>query len=728
MQSQSNHALQRQRMKYLPDVLLVLALFASSFFFFGDALFPPENQTLTGHDLYAFHYPLGDFAFRAFREGKLPLWNPSLLLGYPQFAESQLSTFYPLMWLTALLPSNIAFAALYAFHFGLAASGAYVLVRRLGGRRSGAVLAGFVLAYSFQMTTRLDAGHMAIIMTLAWIPWCLAAMHWSIHSNSWKTVPLAAIPLSAIFLIGSFNLFPVLGAIFLIFGLWVCFVAWRNHQRQRVGIILGKLLAIGLLAGALAAIQILPTLQLWRLSYRNETSYSFSADFSMDFQNLLTLLMPSLLYNDNLSAVVWNTPESNFLWEQALYVGMLPLFLVILSWFTGKPRWRFWSRLALVGLVLALGPAGALHRIVWRLLPFLSSFRSPSRFVYLISLSAAILTGLMFDHWFSRSTDRDDTLTRHFQKIWLYGLAALGAVTLLAAVAQALNQQTNVAPSTTVTNDLVRCLLLLFFTGALLLAPRATELPRWSLTLIALALLIFDLWGNGARFIMLRNTEPEPGWLMADLALPADRNEYRVQVEPAHMELDANTGYFHNFLNTSGYVGLYPTAATDLAKLGRGDARVARLLSARYYLYTADKNPSPATGWQRLTSPAGANIDERADIQPRGFVAYEISAMDNAKEILQKMKASDMDFTKMAVVETDKALDCPMGTIPEQPAKVQLVEYTPQKVTLSTASATTGWLVFNDRRLSRLAGRHRWPVCYNIPYRLCSAWTVPASR
>ena len=93
-------------MKYLPDVLLVLALFASSFFFFGDALFPPEDQMMNGLDLYAFHYPLDDFAFQAFREGKLPLWNPYLLLGYPQFAESQLSTFYPLMWLAALLPSN----------------------------------------------------------------------------------------------------------------------------------------------------------------------------------------------------------------------------------------------------------------------------------------------------------------------------------------------------------------------------------------------------------------------------------------------------------------------------------------------------------------------------------------------------------------------------------------------------------------------------------------------
>jgi hypothetical protein len=680
----------------MPDVLLILALFASSFFFFGDALLPPEGQMLTGNDLYAFHYPMEDFAFRAYRERQLPLWNPYILSGYPQFAESQLSTFYPFMWLAALLPTSIAFALLYAFHFGLAAAGAYVLVRQLGGQRSGALLAGFVLAYSFQMTTRLDAGHLAIIMTLAWVPWCLAAIHWSIHANSWKTAPLAAIPLGLIFLIGSFNLIPVYGTIFITFGLWVAIAAWRNHQRQRTGVIIGRLVVIGVFASLLAAIQILPTLQLWRLSPRIGFNYDFSASYSMDFQNLLTLLMPSLLYNDNLSAAVWNTPGSNRLWEQALYVGMLPLFLVALSWFAGKPRWRFWSILALVGLVLALGPAGALHRIIWRLLPFLSDFRAPGRFTYLIALGAAILTGLMFDRWFDRSAERDDALTRHAQKTWLYGLAVLGAIALLAAVGQAINQQTNVASPTAVTNDLARCLLLLFFTGALLFVPRATNLSRWLLTLIALAILIFDLWGNGARFIILRNIEPQPGWLMADLALPADRNQYRVQVDAVYTQLDADVGYFHNFLNTSGYVGLYLKTSTDLANLGRGDARIARLLSARYYMYTADQNPSPAQGWRRLTSPAGVNIDERTDAQPRGFVVHHLIAIDNAKDVLQRMKASDIDLTKTALVETDKAIDCPLDTVPDQPDEVQLVEYAPQRVTLSTATAATGWLVFND--------------------------------
>ena len=74
MQNLVSLASRSSRWRSMPDVLLILALFASSFFFFGDALLPPEGQMLTGNDLYAFHYPMEDFAFRAYREGQLPLW------------------------------------------------------------------------------------------------------------------------------------------------------------------------------------------------------------------------------------------------------------------------------------------------------------------------------------------------------------------------------------------------------------------------------------------------------------------------------------------------------------------------------------------------------------------------------------------------------------------------------------------------------------------------------
>lgn len=686
----------RNRSRYLLDIILIVVLFASSFLFFSDALFAANNTMIDGSDLYTLYYPVEAFAFHSFQQAQIPLWNPYLFLGLPQFAEPQLATFYPPMWLGAWLPIGTTLALLYAFHFGVAASGGYVLVRELGGRRSGAVLAAIVFAFGHAMTTRILAGHLGIIMTLSYLPWCIAALHWNIRSRSWITVPIAAVPLGLTLLAGQFNVLLVPMIALTALALWATLLAWRHGQRRKAWRILGKSIGMGVFAGLLAAIQLLPAVEFWQLSARTQTTYTFAAGDALEFQNLLTLLMPTVLYRTDLSAVTWDGAFSNLLWEQALYVGILPLFLIGLGWLAGKPRWSFWTGLGLFGLVLALGPAGAFDRILHQLFVALDGFRVPARNSYLFLLAAAVLTGLMFDHWFDLPPDRRAEIVRPVRRIWLYGIAALAVIALLSMTWQAISLPAKIAPDTSVTNDLVRLLVLTIFCGVLLYSGRMDRWPRWQVLGLALAILIFDLWGNGARFVTLVSSQPQGSWLAADRILPPNHADYRVLVKDGTGILSTNHSYFQNFLNVWGFDGFRLKTSQAMYLASESDERIARLLSARYYLYTGDENPSQVKGWQRVTSAARINIDELADTQPRGFVVRDLITVGTARDALNKIRTPEIDFTKTAIVETTTGVDCSLGSQPSGPESIQIAEYTVQKVTLSASTETAGWLVFND--------------------------------
>ena len=61
-------------------------------------------------DLYAYHWPLRHLTAAALIEGRLPFWNPYIMLGVPHAANSQAALFYPPALLCALFPLGGALA------------------------------------------------------------------------------------------------------------------------------------------------------------------------------------------------------------------------------------------------------------------------------------------------------------------------------------------------------------------------------------------------------------------------------------------------------------------------------------------------------------------------------------------------------------------------------------------------------------------------------------------
>ena len=113
--------------------LLALALLALLTYLFSWRLWAPNPQDRATFpeksDLTEGFFPPRYFVAHTLASGELPLWNPYILSGYPQFADPQSATFYPIELLFALLAgarfSLDTVAASLALHFFLAGAFAF---------------------------------------------------------------------------------------------------------------------------------------------------------------------------------------------------------------------------------------------------------------------------------------------------------------------------------------------------------------------------------------------------------------------------------------------------------------------------------------------------------------------------------------------------------------------------------------------------------------------------
>ncbi len=688
----------------LRDSGLIIVLFALGLLFFGPVLRLKETEILIGTDLHWLFLPTTTFAFAAFRAGELPLWNPHLFLGFPQFAEPQLSTFYPLMWLFAGWPAAQAFSWLYAIHFGLAAAGGYALARQWGGRWAGSLVTGLVLGFGAFMVAHVYAGHLPHVMTIAYLPWLLAGARWAMSPRPFLPTLLAtmiaALPLALAMLAGYAPFFPLLVGAVTVYLLWEAALAGHRGYWRNAGRILLQWVGLGLFAGLLTAVQLLPTAQFTLLSSRVATTdYDFAGQFAMPIWQLLTLVTPDLFgipdwYPLPLDkAPYWVITDPPTYWEAALYVGILPLLLAGLAWLAGKRPWRFWGFLGLAGLVLALGIAGAWHRIFYQFIPGFGLFRVPARLAYFFVLATAVLAGLGFDHWFDLPVDTFQRWKPRLQRAWVMAGPALLLLALVGVMAQAgqtaVTQQLRLQG---ITEQIVRLAFLLTLALALLIWGYGQR--RWRLALAAMIILVLDLWGYGGRFIITHEMGDNAGWALADTALPGDRHTYRVLSSGLPKNLAALYGFHH----VSGYDDFRIETGLRLEELAEKDVRVAQLLGVRYHVHDPAVGSLPETteGWRYFTMLRELPVFEQVDALPRAFTVHEVIGAADAAESLHLMAQPEIDLATTAVVQTQPDTQCAIE--PGEPGQdvVTISRYTANEVTLQVETQSTGWLVLTD--------------------------------
>ncbi|MFY8052352.1 MAG: hypothetical protein ACOVP2_07030, partial [Armatimonadaceae bacterium] len=125
-------------------------------------------------DLALYFIPQFGNISEALREGKLLLWNHTILGGVPHVGNPQGWLLYPTVWLNAVLPVWHVAGIIPVIHTPIAALGMHTLARRLGLSIFASMTAAGTFAFSSVLLTKAQFPNM--VQAIAWSPWILVAV------------------------------------------------------------------------------------------------------------------------------------------------------------------------------------------------------------------------------------------------------------------------------------------------------------------------------------------------------------------------------------------------------------------------------------------------------------------------------------------------------------------------------------------------------------------------
>jgi len=353
-------------------------------------------------------------AWAQFRQGIIPLWNPLNGMGTPLLANYQLAWFYPPTWLVWPFAEWggapwVAWAdtLLVMLHTIWAGIGMAMLLRRLGVDPLGQTIAGLAFSLSGYFVAR--AGFFSMIWAGAWLPWviysasAIAAPGKVIQNTSTRLIPYSLILTLTMQLLAGhaqFTWYTILLA-----AAWLLVGGWQKSGWRGSLVALARLAVAGIIAAVLSAIQLLPTAEYLLLSQRS-TAYNAEMAFTYSFWpwRLLTLLAPNF-FGSPAQGDYWGYASY---WEDAVYIGIVPLFLAFSSLLRRKRpeqesiptvlKWFLWI-VALVGFIFALGNNTPIYLWLYHHITTFDMFQAPARWMLWVVFALCVLAGLGAHQW-----------------------------------------------------------------------------------------------------------------------------------------------------------------------------------------------------------------------------------------------------------------------------------------------------------------------------------------
>ncbi len=355
-------------------------------------------------DIISIYHPFSVELARSLAQGRLPLWAPEILAGFPLLAEGHVSAFYPVYRLLyGVLPAHIALSYAMLLHLAWAGVGMYACGRSMGFRPASALLAG--LAFSLNGFTLQKLYHTPIVVVGSWLPWLIFLQNCSRRARvagngragAWLVLTVLAIGLQ---LLAGHPQTALLSAIaFACFGMFGELVqpfepgkgpgALRRLEQNlrrltKAAFWTAAPIVLGI---GIAAIQLVPTVELIGFSVRSQSlSSSYLTEYSFPPAFLTQFVLPY--------AQGEPTEHTNEYWA---YFGLAPFAFAFLAPILRRDRRTLFTALfALAALFLAFGNLNPLYDLIDRL-PVFGLFRTPARYIELFLFAAVILSATGFE-------------------------------------------------------------------------------------------------------------------------------------------------------------------------------------------------------------------------------------------------------------------------------------------------------------------------------------------
>lgn len=648
-------------------------LLVSFYFPWNSGGFPGFDPWTTRKDVIAMDvirqmYPWKTLAADLLKQGQWPLWNPFNFSGTPLLANVQSSVFFPgtvLFLVLPYLPAWLAHVVLLPFLFSLFI---YTYLRSLKLPNMAAVF-GAIAASNITYIT-VWAEQLIIIQSALFLPLVL----WAIEEKRLWLVPV-------------FLTFSIFGGhpqtIIYVFLVTLGYMFYRRIPVATIALVV--LLSLGL-----AAIQLLPSLELYWYSAREVVASQvlfFSS--ALPWQNLATMLIPDIFGNPATNNYV-GRDYGNF----QVYFGIAALLLALIAIMklSGHRPVRFFTALAAFGLIFSLPPFAFIFSYLH--VPILSS-GYPSRMIFLFQFGTAILSAFGLDYLLN---PKNSLNKKNWLAIAVPTLIAFGLIILI--VFHKIN-----LPATR--NYLL--LIGLVWAGIVL----AVRFTRLRLLLLAIAIFEYAYFFNKYQPFAPDKFVFPPHPVFSFLQGHGGQDRF-FGFDRAYV--DSNFATYYRVYSPEGYDPLYIKRYGELLangkELSRSDAwvdtkdtsnrdRTLDLLGVRYVI---DKTDDPKTEWEpnlyifpkdkydMVWRVNKWKIFERKFALPRVFLAGRYIVEKDPGRIISQIYDQNFDYRQTLILEEEPGL----SNLTSATGSAQVVEYSPNKVTVQTQAAGPKLLFLSD--------------------------------
>ncbi|MCB0175462.1 MAG: hypothetical protein KDJ97_33480 [Anaerolineae bacterium] len=711
--------------KFLIPTLLIFALFLIvPFLAFPELIF--AGKTLYWTDITWIHYPGHIFVADEWLAGRVPLWDPFRQAGKPMLAETQIGVLYPLraIFLSSLSPS-LELSLFLFMHYTLAACFAFILARSLSLSRWGATLAGLSFGFGgFLMAQNVNVN----IMTGAvWLPLMLWGAIETLKRRSWLVAILAGIPIAlqistaqpqitfySLVMMSGYGVYKIVGDFFL----------GPHRYKVNYALITGLLMITIVVSGLLlAAPQLIPTIEMLQFTVRLASrGFELLIENSLPPALWLNLLLPSA-FGNNVVGFKGGDPFQ----EDFIYVGFIPLLLVLFSW----PRRRqspvlFFMLLLLSAVLLAMGRYTPFYATIIQYLPGFDLFRIPSRWVLGVNLALAILAGVGLDVLLKQGVSKTTlmiVLAIGSLLIIGLGLAWLGQAVLLQWAASWSNLNRKLLrvffdlgytfnpiyedrllvgwlPQLTVPVVLLTTNIIIA-AGLFTLYARRLLSPTLFAGLI-LAAVTFDLIVAGGTVINpikdATRWQQLSGGAQYVLERVGQARVFPLGASAEETSISHLGQYFpsvHRVHSAGGYLGPMRLQRYEDFINEAHPVQAIQILGVRYLLTPGQMGADVAATYPLAYSDDASYVYENPNPLPRAFVVHDIILADGPTDALAYFTDMAIDPRQTAVIEAG-ADNLPPPQTPTTPSTATILHEDPQSVEIAVTTTAAGYLILLD--------------------------------
>lgn len=706
------------------DVLAIGVIGAATAGFFWRLLTGQVWMPAGGGDLAQFLYPTYKFSAEWWTRGVIPLWNPYLFGGMPFVGDIQAGVFYPINLLTFFISNPLTFRDmefLSVLHHFIAGAGMYALLRwgkfairnlqfaistsKLGIRNSEfqisirAAVAGS-LAFQFSDLFITHFGNLNLIAVIAWLPLVLLFYRRAVTDQRASFAAIAGILLGVAFLAGHIQSFLFIVLALVMFSLYHLITDERRKTKDeplasvfRPSSSVLFLILVAIISFGIAAPVLLPSNEMTQLTTRTNYAYEQAAEFSLPPAQLIGLFVPGFFGRGPQNA--WGP------WQRVEvgYLGVLPILLAFLALVLRRDSaTRFFGALALIGLALALGGYAILHGWLYQLAPGFGQLRAPARFIVLMDFALATLAAFGFDILLRSLSRASEIIFKRIVRAapWIFLIVALPAGALAYAIL-ILGQGQDAVLFQRIANatNALAFFILLFALSLALIVARGTRFFRpgvWSI--LALALIFFDLFSLGA-YVDASTDDPtrvydHPG---AVAFFKSDADFYRIDARGTGVDntWTPDTSLVYNLFDVNGD---NPLVLADFDRfwlsLGSRSARAYDLLNTKY-LIVRKNAPVDREKFRLVFEDAAFNVYENTRFVPRALIVNDARVVTNRAAALEAVRANDFDPFQFVVLERSVASSTPTNS-----AFAQIVGYGPNEILLDVRAVGGGILVLSE--------------------------------